>query len=748
MFRYREESICAVVVVSMLLITPVSAIGMSSGSIPPSIDASSANPQLRWIGINTTAPYASLLDTMLEVDSDYCFSLQYNHTLGWYNCEFIVQAWYDYGMMGAASFPPAYTEDQRNLAFEIRCDATGASSVIFPASPVLEVTTGPAIIQLFQVNPQDPSGMQDEYRVYIPVRFGSQLRAADYDSMPPTFSGCNPDPNVALDNPFSWDFSITVRDMAQPSLQNTSYAEFGLLPDVSLTVAGDPTCAMPPGASAMMVPHSSIEYSANTPYWVNVSITDLYLNGIPGPYSIPAWNVAVMNIHPDANSAISEISSPTFFMGQNMDLCVWGQEGAPLLPADNGLVSAGPLMTDFTDPLAITELEWAIYLPVAIPEGVYWGTITVTIDAGGTTVEQDQSTFIVARTVFPMLWWIGFNETTGEPRLDQTIDAGKWYEITLEGNYSLGWDVCEITIEAWYDEGLIGGMSMYPPEITENENRAFKVVYDPASGASLLLYPPGSQVRLGTVRDENLWWPWLPGQEHHRVTIPVWLGPEMIAADGDGFVSGGPAFSNIKDFSLNDPNSWDFSITVSDIVNLASNTSYAEFGLDNSTTSYDIDMQVGWNLVSFPLALVDNSISNIMSQIPGKWDRVMYYDRSDLADPWKSCRPLGTANDLAYVDNTMGLWIHITQNCTLTIYGHLPVSSTVTQLRSGWNLVGYPSQTSRTVSQALSGTGYDRVECFTPTSPYVRAMTGSEIMAAGNGYWVHVPADAPWAVNW
>jgi len=53
-----------------------------------------------------------------------------------------------------------------------------------------------------------------------------------------------------------------------------------------------------------------------------------------------------------------------------------------------------------------------------------------------------------------------------------------------------------------------------------------------------------------------------------------------------------------------------------------------------------------------------------------------------------------------------------------------------------------------TVSVALTGTGYDRVEGFQTAVPYVQQLSDSYVMMPGEGYWVHVPADTLWTVNW
>ena len=84
----------------------------------------------------------------------------------------------------------------------------------------------------------------------------------------------------------------------------------------------------------------------------------------------------------------------------------------------------------------------------------------------------------------------------------------------------------------------------------------------------------------------------------------------------------------------------------------------------------------------------------------------------------------------------------------LTVTGSIPGSTNIL-LHSGWNLVGYPSLVEKSISDALAGTGYDRVEGFNATAPYrINQLADSYMMKPGEGYWVHVPADSIWTIDW
>jgi parallel beta-helix repeat protein len=170
---------------------------------------------------------------------------------------------------------------------------------------------------------------------------------------------------------------------------------------------------------------------------------------------------------------------------------------------------------------------------------------------------------------------------------------------------------------------------------------------------------------------------------------------------------------------------------------------------------YLIPLQQGWNMISFPFEPFDmssNNILNVLKSINGKWEVVKYYDTTDIMDPWKTYRPTlpPELNDLNHLDQTMGFWIYITNpGVTLLAFGNLPTTTNI-NLYAGWNLVGYPTFCdNKTVGDAFWGTGADRVEVFDAASPSFTIVVGpTYLMKSGEGYWVHVPADRVWTVDW
>jgi hypothetical protein len=163
-----------------------------------------------------------------------------------------------------------------------------------------------------------------------------------------------------------------------------------------------------------------------------------------------------------------------------------------------------------------------------------------------------------------------------------------------------------------------------------------------------------------------------------------------------------------------------------------------------------------WYFVSFPLDVTGNVVEVFDDAEWGDggttWDYIQWYDAGTCQ--WKSYsiyRPQ-ESNDLTPVDNTMGFWIHLSGNGgdgVLTVgEGSMP-ESTIIQLYSGWNLVGYPSALEMKASTALWGTGADVLMVHDPASPYrITEVPSTYILQPDEAYWIHVPFDTAWVIDW
>ena len=187
------------------------------------------------------------------------------------------------------------------------------------------------------------------------------------------------------------------------------------------------------------------------------------------------------------------------------------------------------------------------------------------------------------------------------------------------------------------------------------------------------------------------------------------------------------------------------------------------------TSIQSIDLEAGWNLVSFNLQPLDTGIATVLSSIDGDYNLVYAWDASGAhseSGNWMKYDPTAPAyqNSLDHLDETMGFWIYMLSPQTLEIMGYQPTTTHVTlaDAAGGWNLVAYPSSIDGVLSEALSDHGVDDDfslvyayhaddamdpwKLFDRTSaPYANDLLE---LASGWGYWIRVSADNDWSVEY
>ncbi|UCE36337.1 MAG: right-handed parallel beta-helix repeat-containing protein [Thermoplasmata archaeon] len=169
---------------------------------------------------------------------------------------------------------------------------------------------------------------------------------------------------------------------------------------------------------------------------------------------------------------------------------------------------------------------------------------------------------------------------------------------------------------------------------------------------------------------------------------------------------------------------------------------------------YGINLVFGWNLISIPFIQSDTNINSVLSTISGDYDAVQWYNASDTADQWKHNRPgkPSQLNDLNDIDHTMGFWIHITDiNGVLFLYpGTEPVVNQNINLRSGWNLVGYPSVTSYNRTDGLNTLKFDfevnMILYYNAGLQKWTKMGETDNFQHGKGYYIHATTDCVWNI--
>lgn len=175
-------------------------------------------------------------------------------------------------------------------------------------------------------------------------------------------------------------------------------------------------------------------------------------------------------------------------------------------------------------------------------------------------------------------------------------------------------------------------------------------------------------------------------------------------------------------------------------------------------TSMDIHLYAeqesgGWNFVSHNLILQDSTLGGILEHgelgISGSYDRVMYYDARE--GKWLSYVPGRPEhfNNLQTWDRTMGIWIRMSTEDTLTVEG-IPPGTTSVELLPGWNMIGLPSaiEGNHGLPAEVTSIGY-----FQGSSEYNIEYTDDVdtfIFEPGKGYWVYNSAHEPvtWTVHY
>jgi len=188
---------------------------------------------------------------------------------------------------------------------------------------------------------------------------------------------------------------------------------------------------------------------------------------------------------------------------------------------------------------------------------------------------------------------------------------------------------------------------------------------------------------------------------------------------------------------------------------------------------HSIDLEEGWNLVSFNVVPLDSDTADILADLSTNYDLVYAWDASGVSAAsgnWLKYDRLAAvpeSNTLAELHENMGFWIRMTAADILDVYGSAYPTSTAITLNmeaGGWNLVGFPADNNLAMPGALDSNGLgpdtarkytlvygyratdatDPWELYDPAAPaYVNDMIE---MVPGMGYWIKVTEAATWTV--
>lgn len=154
----------------------------------------------------------------------------------------------------------------------------------------------------------------------------------------------------------------------------------------------------------------------------------------------------------------------------------------------------------------------------------------------------------------------------------------------------------------------------------------------------------------------------------------------------------------------------------------------------------------GMVLMSMPLEVSDDYVPTVFQTV--SFQRIIHYDaNAGKRHNWRTFDTRKPYADLLTIDRTMAVWVEVLAESYFTIAGLVPQETTI-HLVVGWNFVGYPSFMDRTILDTLS-VHYQRVESYDPTNtPWFLMLLGdSDLMTAGEGYWIHVSEDYDWGLT-
>jgi PIN domain nuclease of toxin-antitoxin system len=179
---------------------------------------------------------------------------------------------------------------------------------------------------------------------------------------------------------------------------------------------------------------------------------------------------------------------------------------------------------------------------------------------------------------------------------------------------------------------------------------------------------------------------------------------------------------------------------------------HAEVGnLDGTSpspvTSFRLQLQQGWNLISTPLKPSNTRVESLLSQIDGKYAAVYAFNGTE----YQEYIPGSASNSLSEIEPGRGYWIYMESGGQLEIQGE-PASNSI-QLKTGWNLAGYNSTKRSTVESALESirNQYSVIYSYDPGSnSYKGNIPGIDNslteLEPGKGYWIYADRATVWMV--
>ena len=169
---------------------------------------------------------------------------------------------------------------------------------------------------------------------------------------------------------------------------------------------------------------------------------------------------------------------------------------------------------------------------------------------------------------------------------------------------------------------------------------------------------------------------------------------------------------------------------------------------------YTAKLVKGWNLASLPLTPKNKTLPTLLKSIESSYIKLFAYNSSSTSQ-WKMYVPNNASiSNLNEIGETTGFWIKMLSNATLTIESITQTTTNFT-LKKGWNLIGYPSNTTKLINETLKNVETNLTAVFSyvdgnwlsyaPNKPFY--FNTLKNMTPGYGYWVKVSNDVNWSFN-
>ncbi|ODS36745.1 MAG: hypothetical protein A7316_02425 [Candidatus Altiarchaeales archaeon WOR_SM1_86-2] len=158
--------------------------------------------------------------------------------------------------------------------------------------------------------------------------------------------------------------------------------------------------------------------------------------------------------------------------------------------------------------------------------------------------------------------------------------------------------------------------------------------------------------------------------------------------------------------------------------------------------TYNVSLSKGWSLISPPIKPVDTSLSFVLEPIDGKYNKVFAYKNGWSYKVYHDGQWFG---NLDAMESGGGYWIHMVEEANFTIEGYAPWKDI--PLAQGWNLIGWSSNETIPVFEALSSINgsynkvftYDQSAGWEYKAIYDGIWYGSlSNMEPGRGYWIYM----------